>query len=339
MVARLESLCVKPLGWTQSCLMLLPAAPADKTGWPWECNSPSIFSSSLAYPKISIVTPTFRHGRYLEETIRSVLLQGYPNLEYIVIDGGSQDETVEILERYNQSISYWVSEPDRGHAHALNKGFARSTGEILAWINAGDFYFPQALHRVAQAFQTFSEIAWITSAQPGRHEPDADAFTYSMPGFSRTFFMAGGYLGFEAYSLGFIQQESTFWRKSLWEKAGGNINETLRMANDFELWKRFFAYTKLALLDAPIACFRVHDDQRSATQAALYRQEAWSCLQRKGNPWLALAYRLYQKLRLHKLMTWRAWLKPFYGENIQVIGFENAEKNSERWFCEWQKLL
>ena len=335
MVARVEPLRFKPLGWAQPGLMLLPAAPADKTGWPWENDSPLVFSPSLTYPKISIVTPTFRHGRYLEETMRSVLSQGYPNLEYIVIDGGSQDETVEILERYDKSISYWVSEPDRGHAHALNKGFAHSTGEIMAWINAGDFYFPQALHRVAQAFQTFPEIDWITSAQPGRHQPDTGAFTYSMPGFSRTFFMAGGYLGFEAFSLGFVQQESTFWRKSLWEKTGGNLNESLRMANDFELWKRFFTYAKPALLNAPLGCFRVHDEQRSATQAALYKQEAWSCLQRTGNPWLSFAYRFYQKLRLHKLMEWRAWLRPFYGEKIQVVSFDNTG----RLFCEWQKLL
>jgi glycosyltransferase involved in cell wall biosynthesis len=154
------------LGGIELGLMRLPISPPGKTGWPWTNNEAFEPSSSQNYPKISIVTPTFRHGHYLEETIRSVLAQGYPNLEYVVIDGGSKDETIEILKKYSNHIHYWVSEPDRGHAHALNKGFAQTTGEILAWINAGDFYFPQALHRVAQVFQELSEVVWLTSAQP-----------------------------------------------------------------------------------------------------------------------------------------------------------------------------
>jgi hypothetical protein len=147
--------------------------------------------------------------------------------------------------------------------------------------------------------------------------------------------MAGGYLGFEPFSLGFIQQESTFWRKSLWDHAGGYLNESLSMANDFELWHRFFSHAKLALVEAPLGCFRVHEDQRSAAQSKLYKQEAWACLERNGNSILLLAYRLYQKLRLHKLAEWRAWLSPLYGEQNLVVSFNDVGKLS----CEWQKLV
>ncbi|NOT63959.1 MAG: glycosyltransferase [Acidobacteria bacterium] len=302
--------------------MLLSSSPAGKTGWPWTRDESLLTNPLTSYPKISIVTPTYRHGHYLEETMRSVFSQDYPNLEYIVIDGGSADETVSLLERYDEQLSYWASEPDRGHAHALNKGFACATGEILAWINAGDFYFPQALHRVAQTFQSFPEITWLTAAQQGHFSEKSEIYTLFTPGFSKSFFMAGGYLGFEPFALDFIQQESTFWRKSLWERAGSHLNESLRMANDFELWRRFFTYADLALLDAPLGCFRHHADQRSASQAALYQQEAWACLGRKGNSLLSYAYRIFKKLRLDERLEWRDALRPFYQQELRFVTFD-----------------
>ena len=112
---------------------------------------PSRMTDSTPWPRISIVTPSYNQGQYLEETIRSVLLQGYPNLEYLVIDGGSTDESVELLQRYDQWIAHWVTEPDRGQPHALNKGLARCTGDILGWINSDDLLLPEALSHLAVA--------------------------------------------------------------------------------------------------------------------------------------------------------------------------------------------
>jgi glycosyltransferase involved in cell wall biosynthesis len=315
--------------------MLLPDSPVGKTGWPWIKDESTTVGTLTSYPKISIVTPSYQHGRYLEETMRSVLLQEYPNLEYLVIDGGSSDETVGLLRRYDEQLSYWVSETDRGHAHALNKGFARVTGEILAWINAGDFYFPGSLHRIAQAFQAFPEIDWLTTAQQGHYSEGAGTSTVLISGFSKSFFMAGGYLGFEPFALDFIQQESTFWRKSLWERAGSYLNDSLRMANDFELWRRFFAHADLALLDAPVGCFRHHPDQRSVNQAALYKQEAWACLGRKGNGLLSYAYRIFKKLRLDERLEWRDALKWFYQQEIRFVTVDPAGNLQ----CERRKLV
>jgi glycosyltransferase involved in cell wall biosynthesis len=112
-------------------------------------------------PKISIVTPSFNQGRFLEETILSVLNQNYPNLEYIVIDGGSKDETVEIIRRYEDRLAYWTSEKDRGQVHAINKGIEKATGEIFAFINSDDVYLPGTFSAVADYFEAYPEAEWV----------------------------------------------------------------------------------------------------------------------------------------------------------------------------------
>ena len=113
------------------------------------------------FPKISIVTPSFNQAQFLEETILSVINQNYPNLEYIIIDGGSTDGSVDIIKKYEKHLTYWVSEPDNGHGHALNKGFSTTTGEIMAWINSDDKYYPSTFATVAEIFNKFSDINWI----------------------------------------------------------------------------------------------------------------------------------------------------------------------------------
>ncbi|GAI34604.1 unnamed protein product, partial [marine sediment metagenome] len=126
----------------------LPPPPAGKTGWPWIEESPQLpdtLPDGSLWPRVSIITPSYNQGQFIEETIRSVLLQGYANLEYIIMDGGSTDDSVEIIRKYEPWLTYWVSEPDRGQAHAIDKGFARSTGEILAWLNSDDTYLPGAI--------------------------------------------------------------------------------------------------------------------------------------------------------------------------------------------------
>lgn len=122
----------------------LPPAPEGKTGWPWtEENQPlpARMPDGSEWPRISIVTPSYNYGQFIEETIRSVLLQGYPNLEYIIIDGGSTDNSVEIIRKYEKYLTYWVSEPDGGQTDAINKGYKQCTGDLFVWLNADDSYF------------------------------------------------------------------------------------------------------------------------------------------------------------------------------------------------------
>ena len=132
----------------------LPPPPTGRAGWPWTqaAEAPQLAERVDSWPPITIVTPSYNQGSYLEETIRSVLLQGYPRLEYIVIDGGSTDASVGILQRYDGWLTYWVSERDSGQSEAINKGFARGGGEIHGYLNSDDAYQPNALARVAAAF-------------------------------------------------------------------------------------------------------------------------------------------------------------------------------------------
>jgi glycosyltransferase involved in cell wall biosynthesis len=211
----------------------------------------------MNYPKISIVTPSFNQVQFIEETILSVISQNYPNLEYIIIDGGSTDGSVDIIKKYEKHLTYWVSEPDHGHGHALNKGFAKSTGEIMAWINSDDKYYPYTFGTVAEIFNKFSDINWIQGKnswidKSGRLEDVRFSFIniYS-------------YLLFD---YKWIQQESVFWRRSLWEKSGAFINEKMELMVDGELWTRFFLSDDIWHLDLVISSFRSHEKNRSHTQ-------------------------------------------------------------------------
>jgi len=133
----------------------LPPPRHGRKGWPWTKESPYLpntIPDGCPWPRISIVTPSYNQGEFIEETIRSVLLQGYYDFEYIIIDGGSTDQSVDIIKRYEPWLTQWVTEPDRGQAHAINKGFKRATGEIVAWINSDDVYFLGVLAIVAKLF-------------------------------------------------------------------------------------------------------------------------------------------------------------------------------------------
>lgn len=203
------------------------------------------------WPKISLVTPVYNSGKYIEATIRSVVAQQYPNLEYIVVDGGSTDETIDILRNYENDLTAWISEPDQGMYDALNKGFARTSGEILGWISATDMLHVGALLSVGGIFRSLPEVEWITGRPTRFNEYGMTTDVEDIPHWSRQRFLAG----FNRY----IQQESTFWRRSLWEKAGGQVDASLRMAGDFELWLRFFRFARLYPVDGIFGGFRLHD--------------------------------------------------------------------------------
>src|SRR5262249_24267921 len=142
----------------------LPLPPPGKTGWPWTEESPRLAETTpngKVWPRVSVITPSYNQGQFIEETIRSVLLQGYPNLEYMIIDGGSTDESLEIIRKYEPWLASFVSEPDRGQTHAINKGWMRATGEILAYINTDDCYLNGAIATAAHEFCTRPDVGMV----------------------------------------------------------------------------------------------------------------------------------------------------------------------------------
>jgi len=235
----------------------------------------------VEHPKISIVTPSFNKGQFIDRAIRSVVEQNYPNLEYVIADGGSQDGTVEIIKKHEQSLSWWVSEPDRGQSHAINKGFARTTGEILAYLNADDMYCPWALETVAAVFAEFPQVEWITSLRPIIWDDSGrPVMTLALGGFTKACFYAGYTLGCSEHHMGWIQQESTFWRRSLWEKTGGYVSEDFKFAMDFELWSRFYEHAELFGVPVPLGGYRVSGQQKSVDDIDKYYSEALAVLDR-----------------------------------------------------------
>lgn len=235
-------------------------------------------------PLISVVTPSFNQGAFLEETMLSVFGQKYPNLEYIVMDGGSSDESVEILRRHSDHLTFWQSERDHGQYDAINRGFARSTGEVMAWLNSDDKYTPWALSIVGEIFQAHPEIEWLTTLFPLRWDRHGRAVRCSQRhGFSRRAYLAGENLPTGSwYAPGWLQQESTFWRRSLWEKIGASLDLQWKIAADFDLWARFFQHAKLYAVDTPLGGFRQHGDQKTTNQKNEYQREAREILRTHG---------------------------------------------------------
>jgi FkbM family methyltransferase len=205
-------------------------------------------------PSISIVTPAFQHGRFLERTLRSVLDQHYPGLEYFVEDGGSTDETTALLERYDNELAGWVSEPDEGQADAINRGFARTSGELMAWLNSDDLLLPGALAYVGSYFAAHPEVDVVYGHRVLIDDEDGQIGVWVLP-------------PHDDYALGFadfVPQETLFWRRSIWEAVGGHLDETFAYALDWDLLLRFRdAGATMVRLPRFLGAFRMHDDQKT----------------------------------------------------------------------------
>lgn len=228
----------------------------------------------MHFPKITIVTPVFNQEKFLEKTIKSIIDQEYPNLEYIIIDGGSTDRTIEIIKKHENCLAWWVSEPDKGMYDAVQKGFRNSSGEIMGWLNSDDMLHPAGLATLAEIFSNFNEIDWIQGRPILYDEKDIAFHVGPLRKWTKYHFYAGRYK--------WIQQESTFWRRSLWEKAGGFVNSDLKYAGDFELWLRFFRHAKMFSTSGLISGFRFRKDgQLSQRFLKEYLLEVEACLKKE----------------------------------------------------------
>ena len=205
----------------------------------------------IQWPKISIVTPSYNQGKFIEQTILSVISQNYPNLEYIIIDGGSTDETVEIIRKYEQHLTYWVSEKDKGQSHAINKGIEKCTGEIFNWINSDDWYEPNAFFAVANAFLKNKNIQFVSGYE--NHVLENGTVTLDKGTYLRNTIE-------ETIEASHIAQPSTFFKFDTIKLVGGVSND-LHYIMDGELWSKLlllFGYDKFYKIDKTLVNFRLH---------------------------------------------------------------------------------
>ena len=254
---------------------------------------------------ISVVTPSFNSITYIDACLRSVLDQGYSELEYIVVDGGSSDGTVDIIRRYAGQLAYWVSEHDSGHYDAVNKGFAQATGEIMCFINSDDMLAPGGLAIVEEVFNQFPEVSWISGIPSVWDERGKMVERGSRaPVYGRKYLLSGEHDG---RILRGVQQESCFWRRSLWDAAGGKIDTRWDLAGDFDVWTRMARHAELVGVDAVLSGNRRHAAQRSNLQKAEYIRQMDAISFRLGcrawlkNKWAFQLGRLRGGWRLYRL--------------------------------------
>lgn len=240
-------------------------AKTERKGWPWDSETDrTIYNSNIQWPKISIVTPSYEQAEFIEETIRSVILQNYPNIEYIIIDGGSRDGTVDILNKYSDFINCWVSEKDDGQSHAIIKGFEIASGSIYNWINSDDILHDKGLYYIAKAFienpginfvHGKNGIVDITSSLTGCMPHPKDnlqlRYLYEMP----------------------YGQQACFFSSDLYKKVGG-IKKDLRFSMDYELYvKMHLMHSRSLQIDQLIGSFRIHPKTKTSNlEEVMYRE-------------------------------------------------------------------
>jgi len=230
-----------------------------------------------ALPRITVVTPSLNQGDFLEKTIRSVLDQGYPQLEYIIIDGGSSDGSVDIIRRYADRLAFWCSEPDRGQSHAINKGLSRATGVLMNWINADDVLFPGALHRVAETYRRRPN-ADLYVGQHARSGPDGRIIHASAVPLRAALA--------PRYKVTPLGQQSTFFTARAYRRVGG-VREDLHMVMDNDLYQRIFlSGGRLARVAGMVGLIREHPQAKTSRFLPAGRQETRRLWREQGiHPW------------------------------------------------------
>ncbi len=253
-----------------------------------------------ANPKVSIITPSFNQGRFLEAAIQSVLGQTYPNIEYIVVDGGSKDESLEVIKAYRSRFAWWVSEKDRGHADALNKGFSHATGEILAWLNSDDLYFPNAVAEAVSVLQEHPEVGMVygdaqliddTGAMVGQFAARQTDYRRMLRGSVH------------------IPQATTFFRAALWRQVGP-LDLSLFFSFDYDLWVKLAKASQLLYVPKRWAQFRIHESGKTIVNDDRCYPDMLRVLQREGGGWFSwLRLRMITRKLFYSWLPWKLRLR------------------------------
>jgi glycosyltransferase involved in cell wall biosynthesis len=245
-------------------------------------------------PKISIVTPSYNQGRYLEQTILSVLGQCYPNTDYIIIDGESTDNSREIIQKYSKYLSYWVSEKDKGQADAINKGFRVAKGDIYCWLNSDDYLFPGTFHYIAQCFNNkMRDCALLYGSCLFFHEGTGHGRIIVPPDWDKELLFLNDY----------IYQPSAFWTRGLWEK-NGELNSTYNYAFDWEWWLRASQFGVFEKTTQCLSAYRHHDKHKSGSYSEERACELISVIEKHGSDKFIKLYKdVYKRRNYIRLRT------------------------------------
>ena len=249
------------------------------------------------YPKISIITPTLNQAKFIKQTIESVLSQNYPNLEYIVIDGGSTDETLKILQKYSKHLK-WISEKDKGQADAINKGLKLATGDILAYLNSDDLYTPNTLLTVGEYFLANPHTHWLTGDYQIIDENNNPISKQSLVVNYKKFLLHHYHPLILKLTNSIIPQPSTFWSKKAYQSIG-EFDINLHYAMDYDYWVRLSNHFSLHYLPQTLSSFRVYSGSKSTTGTKKqFQEEIYVLKKAKVNPFLIKLHQFHTLLTL-----------------------------------------
>lgn len=242
-------------------------------------------------PKISIITPSYNQASFIEQTIKSIQEQSYPNIEHIIIDGGSTDGTLDVLKKSDANI-IWISEKDEGQTDAINKGLRLSTGEIVAYINSDDFYEKDAFKKVSEVFSQNSQIMWLCGKCRIVRETGEEFFR-PITWFKNFWLKRYGYN--KLLTINFISQPAVFWRKKVTEEVGF-LDPSLSFAADYEYWLRIGKKYEPAMINEYLASFRIHPKAKGTTSYSEQFKEELNVAKRYSPNWMLVF--------LHYLAYW-----------------------------------
>lgn len=299
---------------------LLPPAPPNMRGWPWETGDQDHsynIPGFISWPRISVITPSYNQGKYIEATLRSVLLQNYPNLEYYVLDAGSSDNSVEIIKKYEGNIDYWHSQKDDGQADALAYGFEHAAGSILCWLNSDDILLPGALCRVGYNFSINREIDVYYSNRLVINEEGRVVTRHVWPFFLTKYHWVLGQP---------LAQECCFWRAELYKKVGG-IDRTIFFIMDYDLLLRMWRVGKFKKMYYYLGCYREHGNSKN-TNYQMVRQQELNHARVKYN---LVAPGYYT----HRMLNWMDYFQHQY----ELIRERLVVSNNQEWYVSEQGLI
>ncbi|MFZ1321206.1 MAG: glycosyltransferase family 2 protein [Ignavibacteria bacterium] len=292
----------------RNLLSELPAPPDGTTGWPWTkefCFHKQ--SDNVYYPKITIITPSFNQGKFIEQTIRSVLLQNYPNLEYMIFDGGSTDGTVEIIKKYDKWISYWESKKDKGQSDAINKGLEKSTGNIFNWINSDDYYNENTFQIISEIYKSDKTDLIVGNYRFFEDENENNEKTID--------FRLRESLE-ETIAFVLINQPSSFFRLEVFKELGG-LNLDLNFVMDQDIWKKYlykYGQDNITIINSELTHFRVHSNSKTF-------------MNEFNNEYMNIYYSIAEQSGLQNLAS---FIKSIYGKGFREnykFKFELTDNN------------